>query len=67
MSVNRGRNLYVPFEVLEELDNLNRRRSVKERKPNKKYRDAWDTLIFYTKVGKNVDDVYAGIFGRRNR
>ena len=58
---NSGRMLYVPKNVLRELDYL------KVKKGKKKNKDCWDALIFYSDVGKNVDDVYGTIFGRQKR
>lgn len=65
---NRGRNLYVPQNVLKELDNIMiNGNAVKGKKKNRKFVDAWDKMVFYTKVGRNVDDVYSVIFGKVKR
>ena len=54
---NTGRMLYVPAAVINQLHEIGK---VKKRKAKK---EAWQDLLFYTNVGRNVDDFYSGIFG----
>jgi hypothetical protein len=53
----RGRNKYVPSEVIGILGNI------KKRNGFSRDVEAWDEMAKLTQIGSNVDDFYSSIFG----